>query len=255
MTPFSSGLLWWCGLRKLSHFSWWTPPFSLLCPLWNDWCFSRSARPPYRDARKASSRLWCLELDLRTCGQPGGPASLLYSFHPLPHLHHSFPLCWLWFLSLTLSTMHSPSPLFCGFYVSPILCKTTHTGWSRYLSLYRGRGGESHCSEFHLTSGNHLLPLPLFFFCPFSVALCCNVNRPVIILLPSACCAGWWCCLCEKSYTLHQQAEIPSSLSLSGPSWALQDDKNKTVFSNSICIYCLWALKQQEAPEQFIQTI
>lgn len=37
---------------------------------------------------------------------------------------------------------------------------------------------------------------------PFSIALCCNVNRPVIILLPLACRAGWWC-VWEKSYTEH----------------------------------------------------
>lgn len=50
-----------------------------------------------------------------------------------------------------------------------------------------------------LNSTSHLETI--FDLPPFSNALCCNVNRPVIILLPLARRAGW--CVWEKSYTEH----------------------------------------------------
>lgn len=117
-------------------------------------------------------------------------------FHPLPHLYSSFPSARLEFLALTPAEQRLfllPS------FVVSLVSYSLHCNMHRLIQIEGGGGGGESlcCSEFHLTSGNHLLSLFLPISRPlFSVALCCNVNSPVIILLPLACRIGWCVCVC-----------------------------------------------------------
>lgn len=86
-------------------------------------------------------------LDFWTCGRPRGPAFLPSPhsslFFPSPSSSPSllFPPLAAVPLAHPCSATPFPSPLFCGFSLSPILSITTCTGWSRSLLSVQRRSG------------------------------------------------------------------------------------------------------------------